>query len=98
MSCVLFVMARRRKWRVRKWIFGASLIGFSLLIAWGIFVTGYEWYRWSSPAWVFEATFHQMPPSEVVLLHGRYSHFVDSAGIDLAFRSRRETFDGLRHV
>lgn len=95
-SGAAFLIARSRTWKAGKWIAGLSFAGFTTIIALGITVTAYGWYRSSNPKLVFEDTFLRPVPAGTTVLHGSGGAFIDSAGVDLAFYTDKATFDALR--
>lgn len=86
----------RRRWPILKWSAAVACAFLTLIVAFGIVVFGYGCVRTSVPRYVFEDTFHRKPPPGTEVLHGKSGGFADSAGISLAFRTNRETFDSIR--
>jgi hypothetical protein len=89
-------LGRKRKAPVLTWVCGVFFCGFSaVVLTWTVLAGVSEW-RSSQPDLVFADVFHEKPPQGVALLHGESGSFIDSAGVSLAFRADRATFDRLR--
>ena len=94
-SSALWGRARRKNQPILKWVFGLLFAACAAVALCGISWYAYDCYLDSLPDVAFRRAFHREPRG-VQLLHGGSGHFVDSGGIDLAFRADRETFDSLR--
>lgn len=91
-----WIWALKRKVRVLQWVSALVFCGLSAAVVTGVALFVISMWRGSQPSYVFEDAFHQKPPANVTVLHGRSSGFIDSAGITVAFRADRATFDPLR--
>jgi len=91
-----WIWALKRKVRVLQWVSALVFCGLSAAVVTGVALFVISMWRGSQPSYVFEDAFHQKPPANVTVLHGRSSGFIDSAGITVAFRADRATFDRLR--
>lgn len=91
-----WVWALKRRLRVLQWISALVFCGLSTVVVTGTAMYAISKWRGSQPRYVFEDAFHQKPPPNVTLLHGRSGGFIDSAAITIAFRTDRATFDRLR--
>jgi hypothetical protein len=99
-ACVVSgILAGIGIWKKRVWmkvLFIPAFIGLGLLLS-GIVLNFFiKDYRSSKPALVFEDTFGKNPPPGTVFLSGGSYAVGDERGIDLAFRTDRNTFDSIR--
>lgn len=91
-TLVLFFVARKKQWKLIKWIaaFAVGSITILGLIAGGIMSYGVV--RISTPRYVFEDTFKTKPPSGVSDIKSKTWWFADEGSIYLCFSAERETF------
>jgi hypothetical protein len=95
-SALGWLFARKRKVPVLMWVCGMVFVGFSAATITGVTIWGVAMWRSSQPDLVFANVFHEKPPAGTTMMHGHSGGFADSAGVSLAFRTDRATFDRLR--
>lgn len=96
-SVLLFIAARRKKWRFAQVLAGLVMVG---ITAFGLSLIGkiaYGYYRTCIPSLIYEDTFGEKPTSDVHFLYAHSGSFFDSAGTDLSFTADHDTFERLRN-
>ena len=92
---VLFFVARKKEWKLIKWLTALACGGIALLglLVAGVF--GYGMIRSSIPRYVFEDTFKTKLPVSVVDIKSKVWWFADEGSVYLCFSAEHDVFEKL---
>ncbi|MDP1581395.1 MAG: hypothetical protein Q8M02_14070 [Candidatus Didemnitutus sp.] len=94
-SLVVFLISRKKDWRIVKWLSGAALGGTTFLGLLCLSLMGYGVIRATTPKYVFEETFGSKPSPQVFDIQSKVWWFADEGSTWLSFKADSATFESL---
>lgn len=94
-SLAIFIVARKKNWRIAKWVSGVSFTGTSLLGILCLSLLSYGLIRAITPHFVFEEALGRKPPQNVTDIKSKVWWFADEGSTWLTFDADRVTFEAL---
>lgn len=89
---ILFLIARKKKWKILKWLSGGVVAGILILGIFAVVIVTYGLVRSSIPKYVFIDVFHNPPGDNIRALKSKVFSFADTRSIYLRFETDPATF------